>query len=402
MKRILFVDDEPSILDGLRRMLRPQRKEWEMVFAKSGREALELAGASAVDVIVSDMKMPKMDGAELLARFQEQHPETVRFVLSGHAGLEDVMRTVPVAHQFLTKPCDADHLKDAVTRACALRSLVHDERAEKMIGSLDSLPSRPTTYVAILEAIADPDVEMQSVVDILETDAAMSVKLLQLVNSSFFGLPTDISDIGRAATFLGLNMLRDLVLSIEVFQPPRNADADIEKFLSSLQSRSMETANLAARMFDDKQMANRAFTAGMLHDVGLLVMATQCSDVLLEAMERSRTLGLPLHVAEEEIQGISHAEIGAYLLGVWGLPYPLLEAAAYHHRPAALHQKSFSELTAVHVASALVESRMSHGNEGQCAQIDLAYLESMGVRDRLEEWETLADDEIGSGDGDQK
>jgi len=398
MKRILFVDDEPSILDGLRRILRPQRKEWDMVFAASGREALEVANAAPLDVVVTDMKMPNMDGAELLARFQEQHPETVRFVLSGHAELESVMRTVPVAHQFLTKPCDAEVLKEAVTRACELRSLLHNERTAKVVGSLEGLPSRPETYSAILEAIADPEVEIKSIVAILESDVAMSAKLLQLVNSAFFGLPSGLSDIGRATTFLGLNMLRDLVLSIEVFQPPQNSSADLESFVFNLQRRSMWTGQLAARMFDDKQLANRAFTAGMLHDIGFLVLVTQMPDVLSEALERSRELGQPLHVAEKEVLGISHAEIGAYLLGVWGLPYPLLEAAAYHHCPSILPQKSVSELTAVHVANALVESRMPRSTEGAPAQIDLDYLDSLGVRDRLDEWETLAEQEMENGE----
>ncbi|MFQ5503884.1 MAG: response regulator [Planctomycetota bacterium] len=402
MRRVLFVDDEPSILDGLRRMLRPRRKEWDMVFAAGGPEALEAAEASSFDVVVTDMKMPGMDGAELLKRFQEQHPETVRFVLSGHAELESVMRAVPVAHQFLMKPCDADTLKEAVSRACELRSLLDNDRAEEFIGTLEALPSRPEMYTAILEAIANPEVEIKSVVAILASDVAMSAKLLQLVNSAFFGLPQHIADVSQAVTLLGFNMIRDLVLSVEVFRPPPDAAVGLEKFLASLQTCSMWTGNIAAQMFDDKEMGSRAFTAGLLHDVGLLVMATQLPDVLSDAVERSRTNGQPLHVVEEELHGVSHAEIGAYLLGVWGLPYPMLEAAAYHHRPSALPQESFGELAAVHVASALVESRIATGSENSGAEIDLAYLESLGVRDRLEEWENLVDREMGSPGDDQR
>ncbi len=394
MKRILFVDDEPSVLDGLRRMLRSQRREWEMTFATSGHEALELAASDSFDVIVTDMKMPRMDGAELLVRMQDAHPETVRFVLSGHAELESVMRTVPVAHQFLTKPCDADELRETVTRACELRCLLHNELAEKVIGSLEGLPSRPETYSAILEAIANPDVEIASVVSILETDVAMSVKLLQLVNSAFFGLPTDISDIDRAVNYLGLNQLRDLVLSIEVFRPPTDAGAETEKFISDLQARSLLIGRIASQMSEDKRASNLAFTAGMLHDIGLLVMVTQMTDVLRDVLRRSKSLGKPIQLIEEETLGVSHAEIGAYLLGVWGLPYPLLEAAAYHHHPSKLPQESFSALTAVHVASALVDSRRDFGIGDSGGQIDLEYISSLGLKERLADWEALADTEL--------
>ncbi|MCP4003057.1 MAG: HDOD domain-containing protein [bacterium] len=394
MSRILFVDDDQSILDGLRRMLRSHREEWEMVFAGSGREALEAAEASPFDVLVTDMKMPGMDGTELLKCFQSRFPETVRFVLSGHAELESVMRTVPVAHQFLTKPCDAEVLKDAVTRACELRSLLRNESAKQVVGTLDSLPSRPETYAAILEAIADPNAEMQPIVEILKSDVAMSAKLLQLVNSAFFGLPQRVADIGQATMFLGLNMLRDLVLSIEVFQPPPNATAAMEHFLADLQARSMWTGHIASRMFDDKQIGNQAFTAGMLHDIGLLVMATQLPEVLSEAIEKSCRIGQPLYVVEEELNGVSHAEIGAYLLGVWGLPYPILETAAYHHRPMDLPQRAFGELAAVHVASSLVDARIGAVGESPRGPINLAYLDSLGVRDQLEDWEALVDREM--------
>jgi len=394
MMRILFVDDEPGILDGLRRMLRPHRKEWQMTFETSGAEALEAAAAAPFDVVVTDMRMPGMDGAELLTRFQQEHPETVRFVLSGHAELESVMRTVPVAHQFLTKPCDAALLKETVTRACELRATLASEAAERLIGTLDSLPSRPETYSAVLEALADPEVEMQAVASIVESDVAMSAKLLQLVNSAFFGLPQHVSDVGRATSFLGLERLRDLVLSIEVFRPPPRSSSELDGFVSALQTRSMWTGSVAARMFDDKQAGSRAFTAGMLHDIGELVLATQLPDVMSEAIAKSRERGQPRDRVETELLGVSHAEVGAYLLGLWGLPYPIIEAAAFHHRPADLPQESFSELAAVHVASALVEAHRDGAAQTPGQRIDLAYLESLGVSDQLEAWQALAEEVI--------
>lgn len=398
MKRVLFVDDEANVLDGLRRMLRPQRKDWEMVFVMGGREALEAAAACPFDVIVTDMRMPGMDGAALLKHFHDAYPQTVRFILSGHAELQSVMRTVPIAHQFLSKPCDADELREAVVRACEMRALLHNERVAAVVGSLDGLPSRPETYTAILEAIANPDADVRAIVAILESDVAMTAKLLQLVNSAFFGLPQKCSDLLRAVSHLGLNTLRDLVLSIEVFRPPSEGGEELRKIFRELETHSMWTAHIARLLVTDKQMRNNAFTAGMLHDIGRIVITTQLPHVALEATLLCRSLRRPLHVVEEELLGISHAEIGAYLLGVWGLPYPILEAAAYHHRPMVLTQRVFSELTAVHVADALVDARLSGGADG--SGIDLAYLECLGVRDRLDEWEERATQELSDRGGD--
>ena len=375
-------------------MLHPYRTEWEMFFAESGAAALELAENSAIDVVVTDMRMPGMSGAELLARFHELHPETVRFVLSGYSELECVMRAVPVAHQFLSKPCKADELKGAVARACKLRETLASADIERVIGSVNALPSRPAVYTAIVEAIADPEVEMESIATLLESDIAMSAKLLQLVNSAFFGLPQEVSSVNRAIALLGLERLRDLVLSIEVFRPSSEASGELDAFLAELHTRSLQTASLAARMFDCEKQSRLAFTAGMLHDVGELVLAAKLWGDFSQFLETARAEGRPRHEVETERLGLSHAEIGAYLLGLWGLPYPVIEAAAYHHCPAALPQQTFGELAAVHVASALVSAHSPCAGQGSSEQIDLEYLESLGVRDRLEEWEALAEETL--------
>jgi len=391
MRRILFVDDEPRILAGLRRLLRPQRHEWEMLFAEGGQAALDLLAEQPVDVLVTDMRMPGIDGAELLRQVNEQYPRTVRFVLSGHSELEAVMRVVPIAHQFLSKPCDAAVLREAVARACELQSLLSSPDFTRIVGEMDSLPSRPDTYAAVTRALTDPEVEIATVAEIIEADTGMSAKILQLVNSSFFGLPRSVDSVASATTFLGLNTIRDLVLSVEVFRPPEGISPLLEEFLAALQVRSRHTAMLARAMFEDKVEAARAFTSGMLHDVGSLVLASQMPERYAELLERARGDERPTWQVEEEVLGVSHAEVGAYLLGLWGLPYPILEAAAYHHRPSTLPQERMSDLTAVHVASALVQARLPECCFGKAGQIDLAYLQSLGLEERLPDWEALAD-----------
>jgi len=146
-KRILFVDDEPNVLQGLQRMLRPLRDEWEMTFVSSGAEALQRLAQAPFDVIVSDMRMPNMDGAQLLTEVMQRHPEVIRIVLSGQANQEVVMKAVGPTHQYLAKPCDPESLKALVSQTSALRGLLTDATLKGLVASMKSLPSLPPASV---------------------------------------------------------------------------------------------------------------------------------------------------------------------------------------------------------------------------------------------------------------
>jgi CheY-like chemotaxis protein len=203
MKRIIFVDDEVRILEGLQRMLRPQRHIWEMAFAPSGQSALQMMEAAPFDVIVSDMRMPGMDGATLLRAVREKYPSVLRIILSGYTELEAALNAVPVAHQFLVKPCDQDTLQTAIERATSLNSILNNKRLESIVGSMQQLPSLPKSCIEMREVLADPDSSSHSIALLVERDPAMSAKVLQLVNSAFFGVARNISDINTAITYLG-------------------------------------------------------------------------------------------------------------------------------------------------------------------------------------------------------
>ena len=193
------------------------RDEWEINFAPGGKEALEWMESHPVDVIISDMQMPGMDGAQLLYEVLKSHPDTVRIILSGHADREMILRSVRPAHQYLSKPCNADILKSTIQRACNLRESLADEEMKKLISKMDTLPSLPSLYIEIMKEIQSPDSSIKRVATIIEKDMGMSAKILQLVNSAFFGVPRHISSPVQAVTMLGLEMIKALVLSIHVF-----------------------------------------------------------------------------------------------------------------------------------------------------------------------------------------
>ena len=392
MRRILFVDDEPRFLEGLQRMLRAQKQEWEMAFAPSGHTALALMEASPFDVIVSDMRMPGIDGAALLAHVRERYPQVVRIVLSDNAEISTALRVVPVAHQFLAKPCDAEMLRVAIERACHLKALLHDDSIRRTVGGLSELPSVPRTYHALTLALADPDSSIQKIAEIIEHDVAISAKILQLVNSAFFGVARSITNIQNAVGYLGIITLKSLVLSVEVFRvfAPKGP---LEGFsLEKLQRHARLTAYIAARLPVPAHLVDFAMVAGMLHDVGKLIMAWKLPERFRKLMAEAREEQCPLYKVEEREYGFSHAEIGAYLLGLWGLPYALVEAVALHHSPNRVPHQNFDAATAVYIANLLTQeldsSPLSPQEDG--FQNNQEYLVSLGVQEELPHWRAMA------------
>jgi HD-like signal output (HDOD) protein/ActR/RegA family two-component response regulator len=390
---VLFVDDEPRILEGLRRMLRTQGQEWEMAFAPGGEAALALMEASPFDVIVSDMRMPGMDGARLLALVRDRYPQVVRIVLSGHTELSTALRVVPVAHQFLAKPCDAGTLRVAVERACHLKGLLSDDSIRRTVGALRDLPSLPRTYDALTEELTNADTSLQKLARIIEQDVGISAKILQLVNSAFFGLAHSITNIEHAVIYLGINTLKSLALSVEifrVFQP----NTPLPAFsLEALERHARLTAHIAARLPVPKHLADIPMVAGMLHDVGKLILAWKLPDQFKELLAKAAEEHCPLYKVEQREYGFSHAEIGAYLLGLWGLPYVLVEAVAYHHGPSRVPHENFDAVSAVYVANLLAHELEATSSEvplEEDTETNRKELTALGVEGDLAAWRAMA------------
>lgn len=393
MKQILFVDDEPKILDGLRRMLRPQRVAWDVAFASGGEEALSLMQSKLFDVIVSDMRMPGMDGAALLKIVSEKYPQVLRVVLSGYTELESSYRAVPFAHQFLLKPCDPESLVACIEAGTKLTNLLHGDAMAKMVGALGELPSAPRVYTELRLALSDSDAPIDRIVKIVEKDVAITAKLLQLVNSAFFGIARTVVDVKTAVMYLGVKTLHDLVLSVEIgraFESKRRVDGfSIEKF----EQHSSLTAAIAARICEGGKSTAQTMAAGLLHDAGKLVLADRMPELFTQAISIAGREGRPLFLVEEKLLGVSHAEVGAYLLSLWGLPYPVVGAVADHHHPERISESTWGPAKAVYVANLLAHehaTRVTAETGLVYCQIDPAFMESAGGADSLRGWGEIA------------
>jgi HD-like signal output (HDOD) protein/ActR/RegA family two-component response regulator len=393
VRRVMFVDDEPQVLEGLRDALRPWRRHWQMTFAPHGQAALEALECEPYDVVVSDMRMPGMDGAELLHEVQRIHPTSVRIVLTGWAEKESVARAANVAHRFLTKPCDVEELVRVVQRSCGVNALVEHEDLRRAAAGTGRLPSVPRLYSELTALMHDPDTTLADVERLVEQDAAMAAKVLQLANSAYFGRARPVDDVGQAIGYLGLNALKALTLSVEAmaaFAPARR----IEGFsIERLQRHSALVARITRRLVD-REHADGAVAAALIHEVGLLVLASRAPDYLAEALAQAEAEGRPLFEVERELRGFTHAEVGAHVLGLWGLPHGIVEAVAYHHDPAAAHDPRLDAVTAVHVANVLadeLDAELDLERTRPAPALDMEHLERVGVADRVPAWRAAAE-----------
>lgn len=391
-RAVLFVDDDPDILAGLKARLYPQRAQWQMAFASSGAEALELLRERHVDVIVTDMRMPEMDGAALLRQVQQTHPQVVRIVLSGQADQDTAIRAVPVAHQYLSKPCEPGQLEDVVNRACDLRELIGDDQVSTIVGRVESLPPFPRLYAELVTTLANQDATAADVARILGQDMAMCAKLLQMVNSAFFRLSRAITKVEQAVVYLGFGTIKQLVLTAEVFACPRPS-SKLALLLEQMQEHALWVARLATAVTTDESHREDAFMAGLLHDIGKLVLAVELPEVLEEVTAASATGECSLIEAERAVYGATHAQIGGYLLGLWGLPLSVVEAVANHHEPSRVDAAQCDILATTHIANALVHAASatdeSPGSQPWTA-LDLDFVERRGYTPHLSRWFDLA------------
>lgn len=391
---VLFVDDEPNMIEGLKRMLRSMRDEWGVYFALSGREALDVMAKNQIDVVVSDMRMPEMDGTELLAEVRRLYPHTIRVILSGLSDRELVLNSVRTAHQFLSKPCNAETLKYTLDRLFRLRYLINNERLETLVAGTELLPSIPDIYMKLLQELNSPNVSFKRVGDIISRDVSMAAKVLQLVNSAFFGIPQKISSPHQAVTLLGLNLIRSLVLYVKIFSIHEEHGKQ-EVLLDAIWRHSLKVSALAKEIAvvesAGQETIEDSFVAGLLHDMGKLLLLKK-PNYHQQVLKLIKEKECRYFEAEHSLLGASHAEVGAYLLGLWALPDNIVGAVAYHHMPWKNIGDKFTELTAVYIANALLDRETFEGMEKfpEYPNLDRGYLNKIKLKSSFQELAHIA------------
>lgn len=338
--------------------------------------------------------MPGMDGAALLKVVRDKHPGILRIILSTHSESEAAFHAVPVAHQFLVKPCGQESLRSAIDRASRLNEVLNSKMLASVVGSIQQLPSLPKMCLDLQQALADPDVSVSRIAKIVESDTAMSAKVLQLANSAFCGAARKVSDIQTAIGYLGINILQSLVLSAEMFRAFRPSHPINGFSLEEHQAHSQLTAKITKEVAGNSVITGVGLIAGLLHDVGKLVLAEATPKHFANAIKRATEEKRPLFEVEEELTGVSHAEVGAYLLSLWGIPYVIIEAVAHHHHPERVHHDKLDLLSSVYFANWLAHEQSDPKSEDagiSTSPLDPEIVAQLSAEDRMTEWRAAAD-----------
>jgi HD-like signal output (HDOD) protein len=388
-KRILFVNDQTASLEELHRTLMPMQSIWSMQFVNSGVAALEVLATRPFDVVVADLNLPGISGTELFKLVRDRYPRIVQILLSESTNEDIITKTMRPSYQLLTKPCALDRLTLAINRACAVRDLLANEQLKVLISQMNSLPTLPTLYTELVKELQSPNSSIKRIAEIVARDMGMTAKILQMANSAFFGLRRHISHPIDAVNLMGLDAVVAMTLTIQVFS--RIKTGTIPGFSpTTLWNHSLRVGLFAKRLAQFEQqaleVANDAFTAGLLHDAGKMILASEQPQHYDQMLKLARAEGLASRAAERRIFGATHGEVGAYLLGLWGLPNAIIGAVAFHDDPARALTQSFCPLTAVHVANALdVEQNRAQPVVPQTL-LDLDYIRGLGLENHVTKW----------------
>ena len=381
MKRILFVEDNEVLLELYGMLLDGESDQWQTTLAPDGQAAMALLRQSAFDVVVSDMQMPGMSGIELLSEVRKLHPQTSRIIISGVTDQAEAADSLNCTHLFIPKPFDIKTLRSTLARISSLDAYLKDDKLRGLAGKMRSLPSFPLLYLEIIREIESPSSSIQGIAKIVAKDPGITAKILQVANSAAIGVAERVNDPVEAVQQLGMTTVRSLVLSAQVyatFAPGRLKHFSADALWSHLMKCGDLARTLMRRERAEFAESEDAFTAGMLHDMGKLMLADSLPDEFEKALALAAQEKIPLPEAELEIFGATHAGLAAYLFGLWGLPAAIVEAVAFHHTPEKSELKKFSALTAVHVANALAE-------ESPAGSLNLDYLHQIGIAHRLDD-----------------
>lgn len=397
-ERHILIVDEPSSLLKLGRVIDHRSHNWKLTYVSSGQIALDVLHQQKFDAVITQTKLSEMDGDTFLEAMSRDHPLVIRFLVIDGTDHEGRFPGINSAHQVLSQICAAESLETNLKQVFELDDLLGDEKLLSLLTGMTKVPSLPAMYQEIRKRLQSPHASIREIAEIIHSDPAMTAKIIKLVNSAYFGLNRKVTDAAEAASLIGLDTLSTLVLSVGIFSQfdkPRDKDFSLLNYVQH----SLDVANLSKRVArvegQSKEVTEAAFLAGILHDMGMLILMQNRPEDYKRIKSALIKEELSLDEAEAEVLGANHGAVGAYLLGLWGLPTSVIEAVAFHHQPSHARSKQFGPLTAVHVACTFSSSRsfqFDTHSPFEEKRIDLDYLSAIGMADKLQTWQETSID----------
>lgn len=360
---ILIIGSDDVHVDAVRQELAEFGAEWTLYRVDDAVTALSLPIDQPTDVILTDLHVGSHYGPSLLRQLQSHHPESVRILLLGEGQEIDAFQAMECSHRLLRHPLEARELLEAVDSVAELRELLDNQQLKETVGRIGQLPPPPKLFIQINQMMQDPETSSADIATLIAQDPAVAARVLRLCNSAYFSTGRSVTDIRGAVTRLGLQTLRRLVLASEAFDAP-NLPPGINR--EAIQDRALRTSRLAGQLLAGSS-SELAATAGLLAEVGMLLPGVRIPN--------------PDGTTSGDPAGPHYAEAGAYLLGLWGLPMPIVEAVAKHRAPERIRSVGFWVTGALHVASSIASGHA----------LDEEYLRINNQLDQVPRWRELAE-----------
>lgn len=361
-KKILFVDDEIQILKSLNRLF--MDTEYEVFTVESGKDALDLLATEKIDMIITDMRMPEMDGCQLLEKVKELYPNSLRIILSGYSDKHTILEALQknIAKLYILKPWENNKLILLIDQLFETENILRDSKLLGLINRVDELPTLKSSYLQIMDLI-DKDVDLAKISSAIERDHSVATKILHIINSAFYEVKT--GSVKHAITYLGLSTVRNILLATSIIDS-FNMNGMYGKRLEMLWNHSFICSKIVTVIYEKlllKKLAENETSAGLLHNIGIVLLLKLYPEKYIEIFHKGEKEKTDLLQLEQEFFNVTHQQTGGYLLQWWELPHPIIEAALYHHTPFStgiINQELIYAINiAQHYASIILKSQLT-------------------------------------------
>lgn len=365
--------------------------QWNLEFYSDCQNLEDALRLNEVAIIMVDGSLAGFS-EELISELERAQPVAQKFIAIDEAVRENWNLSIGNV-TILLKPMDGAALVETLQQALAIDTWLGQDRVKEIVSNLEEFPSLPHMYLKVMNALNSRNSSIEHIGHLISDDVAITAKVLQVVNSSFFGFEEKISDITHAVSVLGVDQVKSLVLTVQVFG---SSDDGKQGIVDSLLRHSISVANAAKRIAlyktNDQKLAGEAYTAGLLHDLGKMILLNSDIEKTIEAWTTASEEGKSAWELEKRLIGASHAEVGAYILGRWGMPISIVEAAAFHHQPQnGMSESEFSSLAAVHIANAVVWGKARSDEDHADSHFDEEFMNLLGVSSDWEFWKDISE-----------
>ncbi len=331
-KTILIVDAEEQILKALKRVF--LQTDYNVYQAASGTIALDILDKERIDLIITDIRMPELDGYQLLTKVKAMYPEVIRLVLSGYADEKAIFKLLNanLAKMCIYKPWDNQEMLNIIKHVFELNRILSENSILQIINKIDNLPFVSFIYNDLCVLIEN-DASIVEIEKLLMKDQALSAAILRIVNSAFYNVKT--GSLKKAITYIGLTHIKSIAFTAGISYN-KALDINLAKSYQLFSKHSLLTNKICNQVYPklfSKEMPSDSTCVGLLLEIGRVVLMSNFPKQYKKIISLEGIDKRPLYQLEKEILGIAYHEMSSYLLNWWGLPYCLIEATLYHHSP---------------------------------------------------------------------